>query len=55
MSARDIQAERAAADFFDVVRPPPKDRGPLWPRLKTFGGAVLTGYAIGSMVRRILN
>jgi hypothetical protein len=54
MSAQDTRAEREVADFYDASqRPPDAVRGPLWPRAKRFGSAFLTGFALGSVLRRI--
>ena len=54
MSAQDRRAEREVADFYnESVRPPDKDRGPLWPRAKRFGEDFLTGYAFGTVLRKL--
>jgi hypothetical protein len=54
MSAQDVRAEREVADFYDASqRPVDPDRGPLWPRVKRFGAAVLTGLALGSTIDKL--
>ena len=53
MSAQDRQAERLAADLYEAVRPLPADHGPLYPRAKRFGEAVLTGYALAAVWRKL--
>ena len=54
MSARDTRAEREVADWYDAsVRPPDASHGPLWPRVKRFGASVLTGFALGSVIRKL--
>ena len=54
MSTQDRRAEREVADWYDeAVRPADKDRGPLYPRVKRFGEAFLTGIALGSVFRKI--
>ena len=58
MSRADRAAERPVADFYDEsvresVRPPDPERGPLRPRAKRFGEGLLTGLALGSLLRRL--
>jgi hypothetical protein len=54
MTAQDRRAEREVGDWYDAsVRPPDAARGPLWPRVKHHAGAFLTGYALGSLLRRL--
>ena len=54
MSAADTRAEREVADFYDASqRPVDPVRGPVWPRVKRFGAAVLTGLALGSTIDKL--
>ena len=59
MSAKDRNAEREVADYFhQAVRTPERiaaerlERGPRWPKIKQFGSGLLTGMAVGSVIRR---
>ena len=51
MSAQDRQAEREVADHFNEVRPADKPRPPR--HAKRFAEDVLTGLAIGSVIRKL--
>src|SRR3954462_11072709 len=60
MTARDRTAERQVADFYhSTVRTPERtaaerlERGPSRPRIRRFFAGMLTGMAIGSVVRRL--
>jgi len=54
MSTQDRRAEREVADWYNAsVRPPDEDKGPLYPRVKRFGEAFLTGYALAAVFRKV--
>jgi hypothetical protein len=53
MSIAERNAERELADLYNGIRPPKQDKGPWYPRAKTFVEGFGTGYALAKVWRML--